>query len=396
MQRALKNTSYRLAVPALSAVLLLAAAAHSERACAQAMTPAYVSNPTDSVPMRWRNYALTSITPRFSWAPQTPVAALPQVTDALTQGVSVGLALDSLAIEPSAWLTVSAASSIVDHRVPVLVSTAPMRDLELPSVGLQRYLIAPSYVQSWGERGVLGVTAILAHQRFATLGMGASTGDPTTLQSRLSGENSYGAGMRFDVGHGLGKRVQWNAGYQSRVSMDAFNGYRGMYSEPGKFDMPASASLGLSYALTSALSFDVGVERIMYSGVTPFTSATLPTRFLALLGSGVSPVFAWQDLNVYSAGWTLRDAALGNLELRYTTRQQPLPTSSLLQQALGVNSSANSVALGYSRATGRNSLFNLITSYSNSPYFLGAPSYRTHTDFSGDFFEVEARWALGF
>src|SRR4029079_15261622 len=103
---------------------------------------------------------------------------------------------------------------------------------------------------------------------------------------------------------------------------------------PGPFDIPASANLGLGLAITKEFQLTVGVERVMYSQVAPFTSSTLPSRFLALLSSSASAVCAWRDLYAYSIGGLWYDPEFGALSVRYSTREQPLPTSPLLQQAL--------------------------------------------------------------
>ena len=268
---------------------------------------------------------------------------------------------------------------------------------ELPRFGLQRTIVAPSYIRNWGANGSVGVTAVLAYQRFATIGLGeVSMREDALLWPAMVGESSYGGGLRVDAGNRLGERLSFNVAYQSRVNMDAFNSYRGVYSDPGQFDIPASASFGLSYALTPTLAFDIGAQRVMYSEVTPFTNPAFPRRFLALLGTGASPEFAWQDLDVYSAGWTFTKAALGSVELRYTTRQQPEPTSAVLRSALDADPADHTIALGYARETGRLGRLSVQAVYSSAPYFLGVPSYRARNGTTGDNVEFEALWAMRF
>ncbi len=349
-----------------------------------------------TVPEHWRSYALVSITPDFAWAAR-PVASPPQVTDMPLDNVSLAFALRFVGQDPSAYFALSMAQRVVDDRVNVLSMPQAEVVAELPRIGLQRTIVAPSYIRNWGANGTFGLTAVLAYQRFATVGFGEmSMREVAEMWPAMVGETAYGGGMRVDTGNRLGERLSWNVAYQSRVNMDAFNSYRGVYSDPGQFDIPASASVGISYALTPALAFDVGVQRVMYSEVTPFTNAALPRRFLALLGSGASPEFAWQDLDIYSAGWTFSNAAFGNVELRYSTRQQPAPTSALLRSALDADPADHTVALGYSRATGRHAHLSMQAVYSSAPYFLGVPSYRARTSTKGDNVEFEALWALRF
>jgi hypothetical protein len=270
---------------------------------------------------------------------------------------------------------------------------------------LQRYILSPTYVQPWGENSAFGVSAIFAYQRFASFGLGldnkpVQSGSVTPVMSfeyRNSQLGSYGTGLRVDFNSALTDRVSWQVGYQSRVNMDAFNNYRGVYSEPGSFDIPASANIGLGYAISSDLRFDIGAERVMYSQIAPFTSAALPTRFLVLLGSSISPTFAWQDADVYSVGWTWRDANESLWSLHYSTREQPLPTSRLLQSALDSYLASHNIEFGFAHLFGHASSLRIEATYAPSELVLGLPtsnSLRSNSD--GHEVEYQALWTTRF
>jgi hypothetical protein len=281
---------------------------------------------------------------------------------------------------------------------PTLLPNSTATTLGVPQSGVERTVVTPSLVQQWDDGSTAKLSAVLAYQRFASLGLGVSPLQNETLPPTWAdaGNTSYGAGARLDLGGPLSDRLHWGVAYQSRVGMDAFTNYRGVFSDPGDFDIPANASVALSYALTPTFGVDVGVQRVMYSAITPFTSPSLPTRFLALLGDGASPVFAWRDLTVYSVGWTLRDSDIGNLEVRYTTRQQPVPTSALLEHALAPDTANDTVSLGWSRALGDNSHMSFAASYASSPYLLMIPSYRSHDNSTASQVEFEALWSVRF
>jgi hypothetical protein len=151
----------------------------------------------------------------------------------------------------------------------------------------------------------------------------------------------------------------------------------------------------LSYSLTPELSIDAGVQRVQYSAIRPFTSSNLPTRFLALLGDSSSPVFAWRDLDVYSLGWTLRDQGIGSLQMRYTTRQQPVPTSRLLENALSSATANGMFSLAWGRPFGDASV-SFSASYATSPYYLLMPTYVSRENSTASRFEFEALWSTRF
>jgi len=352
----------------------------------------------------WRDYALANLTLDFSWARDTaaPITA-PSLFDRGIAHVAQPASHFAGAGAAAAALSVTLTRSKTAD-TPLLAANEPTL-LQDYSPGLQRYILSPTYVQPWGENSSFGVSAIFAYQRFASFGLGLDnkptpSGSVTPVMSfeyRNSELASYGSGMRVDFNSAFTDRLSWQVGYQTRVNMDAFNNYRGVYSEPGSFDIPASANIGLGYAVSPDLKFDVGAERVMYSQITPFTSAALPTRFLVLLGSSISPTFAWQDVDVYSIGWTWRDTSDSVWSLHYNTREQPLPTSRLLQSALEPYLASHNIEFGFAHLFGRASSLRVEATYAPSEFLLGLPtdnSLRSNGD--GNQVEYQALWTTRF
>lgn len=346
-----------------------------------------------ALPSRWRDYALASITPQFSWAlPPQPVV-VPDVLENYSSDLSHASLFETRAGTHS-HITVSIATGSVSDS-PGAFDVRYAHLAGMPNYGLQRTVVAPALSTAWGEHGNVQLTGVLAYQRFASLGLGTQSEGFRPLPTWLT-DSSYGAGARVDVSNVLSERLGWTIGVQTRVNMAPFNNYQGVFGDKGDFDIPASASASLSYALTPGFALDAGVQRIQYSAITPFTSSNLPTRFLALLGNSSSPVFAWQDLDVYSLGWTLMDADIGNLQMRYTTRQQPMPTSKLLENALAAESANEIFSLGWSRGFGQSTNLSFSASYASSPYFLLMPTYVPRDDATASRFEFEALWSTRF
>jgi hypothetical protein len=376
-------------LPALFFVHATLAAPMRDRAPAAAPTSG------ESVLGRWRDYALSSITPQFSWA--IPVSnAAPGVLDRYGERIDMP-SLFSMGNNGATRVSISIASGLVGD-TPTAMPSAVSSNLGVPQSGVERTIVTPSLTQQFENGTTAKLSAVLAYQRFASMGLGVSSmqSEITPPTWAANGNTSYGAGARVDFGGPLAERFHWGVAYQSRVGMDSFPNYRGVYSDPGDFDIPASASAAIGYALTPEFGMDIGVQRVMYSAITPFTSPSLPTRFLALLGDGASPIFRWQDLTVYSVGWTLRDADTGNVELRYTTRQQPLPSSALLAHALAPQTANDMVSLAWSRPFGDTSRIGFAASYASSPYLLMMPVYRAHGDANAGQLEFETMWSVRF
>jgi len=348
----------------------------------------------------WRDYALASLKPDFSWASEgdAPVRAPSLFERGRSRVPPPASHFNGSAVDSGPFHVAMLSSKVSDTPLYVAAgSTGLLRDY---SPGLQRYIVAPSISQRVGDLGAVSVSAIFAYQHFTDFAQTAPNWavinyfDSATPLAQRTTESSSGAGLRLDYSSALTERVTWQVGVQSRVNMDAFSNYRGVFAEPGTFDIPASTNLGLGLAVTPQLRLDVGVERVMYSQVAPFTSSALPGRFLALLTSGRSPEFAWQDLDVYSVGATWRDAEAGDFSLIYSTRQQPLPTSALLQQALPTISPRN-IEFGYTHSVGSNSALRFIAGYVPNEYIIGIPqSYSLST--GGNQFQWEALWMTNF
>ncbi|MBN8726822.1 MAG: hypothetical protein J0H15_03860 [Xanthomonadales bacterium] len=378
---------------ALPFSLAMAASPAASRDAALAAQQGFQALAESSSLARWHDYALASITPRFSWALRPEAVQAPAVLDSYSGRLAHAPRLDLPTFVPTS-LSISIDTATVAETPTALPDrTGEVTRMQQP--GLQRTVITPTLSRDFGEHGRLRLTGVLAYQRFASLELGtASTG--WAVRPAWVGDSGYGAGARIELGDALGERWRWNVGYQSRVAMGSFANYRGVLAEPGRFDIPASASATLSYALTPGFSLNLGVQRIMFSSITPFTSENLPRRFLALLGDSSSPAFAWQDLDVYSAGWSWQTAQAGAFDLRYTTRQQPLPTSRLLERALSGGIADRVTELGWSRDFGTATHVALAARYANSPYYLMMPTWQSVPGAMAGRFEFEALWLTRF
>jgi len=350
----------------------------------------------------WRDYALADLTPDFSWADhRNPAASAPTLFDrGRGRFAAPASRFNAGAInEPQPLQVAYLHTKVAD--TPLSVAGDASGVLQELTPGLQRNVIAPSLTQRWGDHSALTISAIFAYQRFAGIGMGADaaptqdTFGMTPFQYREN-STSYGAGMRVDFNSAITQDWSWQAGYQTRVNMDAFNNYRGLHSEPGSFDIPASVNLGLGWSATPDLKFDLDYERVMYSQIAPFTSNALPTPFLVLLGSAISPAFQWQDLDVYSLGASLRDQSNGTWSLRYATREQPLPTSPLLQLVLQPYVSGHDVEFGYTHLFGLNSSLHLAATYAPTQFVLGLPASYNLRQPNGNQLEYELTWTTRF
>jgi len=266
----------------------------------------------------------------------------------------------------------------------------------------ERQYFSPGIEHEFGEGSILGVSAVVAYQRYsaASLGLFAAS-EPGGDFGLYSGyqpyqDSGYGTGVRLAVRQEVFDGLQLDAGFQSRIDMEEFAAYRGVYSQPADLDIPARARVGVSFQASERSWLNVAVERVMYSDINAFPSRYLPNRFLSLLGDSTSPSFAWEDLTVYTVGYTWTDGADQQWHIDLSTRTQPDPTSRLLSDALAGELANSAMTLGYSRRTGERSRLNLNAAYAPSEYAFGGSVLGITTEELDQRFEVEAMWTLSF
>ncbi len=352
----------------------------------------------------WRDFARRSLTPDYSW---NDAPAAQQLAPTL-RGTAFGSARGTDRVVYLLQGTSSLHRNLslgFDHVQGSGAGAGATTSLHEPGLStrlspLRSTLLDATYEQDVGTRGRIGISALMAQQQYATPGFGVLPGfrSAEALDARtVQGETSSGHGARLDYLVPVGERFTWHAMVQSRLEMNTLESVHGIYAEPGDFDLPARLGAKLEWQANANLSLAMGLERVYYSDITPFTSPALPARLLSLMADGSAPAFTWQDLTVYSAEGRLADRWQGEWSLRYSTRQQPSPTAALYRQALEPEYTNTNLALGYQRGLSHWGQILLNVSYAPSMAFLGpGPAFASRTYNRGAITEFEAAWILPF
>jgi hypothetical protein len=321
---------------------------------------------------RWRDYALSGVTPDFSWADHAETKSQPpSVLDNLASNSAVSsstIVWHNDATRTDLRIGVSGDNLPEDRAF----SSSSVRGTLLPesASSAHRDLISPTLEQRWGNQGIWGVSGILAYQRHTSLGFGIY---------EMRGENTYGSsaaaygtGLGLSVANALNESLRWSAGFRSKIAVDDYNRSMGVYVQPGVYDIPSSYRLGLAYTVSTRQTLDLRAERIQYSATTPFVGFAPPSRVGAGGDGTANSIYAQRDLTVYSLGWTWHGAELGDWQLRYSTREQPLPASDALYHALKYRLSNYSLALSFGKMIGKYSELRVAASYAPTEYIFGA------------------------
>lgn len=341
----------------------------------------------------WRDYARAAMTPTYAWA-ESEDAQAPDSRDVVASALVETVRAEFRSALLHERVEVQFAQSRGNDLVAANLTSLSLLDEAAP--GLSRQIAGLQVAHQFDSGARFGAGVVVAEQQFAAFGLGSEQIDDADRMRLAGNESASAAGVRLNYAQPFGGQVSLHAALQSRIDMQAFQSYRGVFGDPGDFDMPAEAEVSARVAVSPTLGMTVGVQHMLYSELNAFSSYALPERFLSLLGDGTSPVFAWRDLTIYNVAF---DYALGRssrIDLQYSTQQQPEPSSALLYEALREEFTDRNVAIGITRRFDRAGELRLAASHAPVEYFLGNTSALGRGDASGDQFEFEARWRVDF
>ncbi|MDP1900567.1 MAG: outer membrane protein transport protein [Rubrivivax sp.] len=187
-------------------------------------------------------------------------------------------------------------------------------------VDLMQLIIAPTASYKISEAHSIGISPLLGYQRFKveglqafdeTLNMGFG---PFTFTSSQGNTTNRG----YDGATGFGVRVGWmgkisdtvtlGAAYSSKIRMDKFEKYKGLFAEQGGFDIPENYNFGIAVKAMPTLMVAFDVQQINYSKVASIangvanTLLSLPPVAPNRLGDANGSGFNWRDQTVYKLG----------------------------------------------------------------------------------------------
>ncbi|MCL7751305.1 outer membrane protein transport protein [Guyparkeria hydrothermalis] len=233
-------------------------------------------------------------------------------------------------------------------------------------VNLEQMFIAPTYARSFMEGKLsLGVTPMIVRQKFKANGLGNFAGFSTNGDDGLTGNGhdvSWGYGGKIGITYKPMDMLTLGASYQSKMEMDEFDDYDGLFAEGGDFDIPSTWTVGLAADVTDAVTVTFDYQRINYTDVKAIANPSvefLNECFGARLMGGDSPKclggangagFGWDDINVYKLG--VQWQATPQLQLRagWNRGDNPIDSADVLFNTIAPGVVENHYTAGFSYA----------------------------------------------
>jgi long-chain fatty acid transport protein len=198
----------------------------------------------------------------------------------------------------------------------ILVSDSNKRPDTL-HFSLKQDVFAPVVAFRVGEKSSIGFAPLFVSQRLNVQGLGAFITENWTrypLNVTNNGtEESSGVGYRLGFMSRLHDRVMFGATFSPKISMAAFNDYKGLFTGNAEFDVPMNYSVGLSIVANPATMLFIDYQHIEYSKIKllhiPSTVFSKPPGPDVRFGDDNGPGFGWKNVRIWKFGleWRLRE-----------------------------------------------------------------------------------------
>ena len=240
-----------------------------------------------------------------------------------------------------------------------------------------------TYARKVTEQVSLGITGIYAFARFKATGLGAFgaqgfSNDPANLTNN-GYDTAGGFGVKVGITGDINDMFSLGASYQSKINMDEFDKYKGLFAEEGDFDIPSTWSLGAKISPAAGHSILLDYQRIDYTDVAAISN---PVQNFFNPGCGMPPVrsgclggsngagFGWEDLNVYRIGYQY-DAGNWQARAGFSTNDQAIPESQTMFNIIAPGVVKNHWTAGFTTNVSKNSSLDFSFSYAPSVKITG-------------------------
>ena len=199
-------------------------------------------------------------------------------------------------------------------------------------VNLSQLIIAPTVSAKLNPDHSVGASLLLGYQRFRSYGLGMFQGLSSSQDhvTNKGDDDAWGAGVRLGWTGNITSNITLGASVSSKIYMQEFDRYKGLFAEQGDFDIPANFGVGIAVKVNPKTTIAFDVQRILYGDVpaianqgptaNQFYSALLEVLQTGAysgadrLGADDGWGFGWEDITVYKLGvnyaynnqWTFR------------------------------------------------------------------------------------------
>jgi len=229
-------------------------------------------------------------------------------------------------------------------------------------VDFMQLFIAPTLAYKFTPNHAFGISPIIGYQRFKAEGLQAF--------SAFSSSAANLTNQGYDAAWGYGARIGWlgqlsdtvsvGVAYSTKIYMQNFDKYKGLFAEQGGFDAPESYSVGIAFKATPSFTVLADYRRINYNDIpsvgNPSARVTNCTGVggtdpSVCLGGTNGAGFGWQNVNVYKLGFEYQSSGEMTWRAGYSHNNNPIGAQDVTFNILAPGVIEDHATLGFTYKT---------------------------------------------
>lgn len=253
-------------------------------------------------------------------------------------------------------------------------------------VDLMQLIIAPTFAYKVSDTASVGIAPLLGYQRFSATGLQAFAGfssDANNLTNK-GYDSATGFGVRVGGFAKLNNMVSVGAAYATKVNMDKFDKYKGLFAEQGDFDMPANWNVGLAFQISDAITLAVDYQHIAYSDVKSVGNPSSHAAIANSLGGADGRGFGWSDVDVFKLGIEYKMKPGMTLRAGYSHTDSPIQGRDVTFNILAPAVIEDHLSLGMTYAMDKDSDLTVSYTHAFENSLTAASLYETYAPGAGN------------
>lgn len=233
-------------------------------------------------------------------------------------------------------------------------------------VDLAQLFILPTWTRRVGAMHAVGISPVVVWQRFEGKGVASFadfSADPVALSDNGT-DDSFGYGLQVGWQGELGPTLRAGLSWRSRIRMDEFDRYRGLFAEQGGFDIPQMINAGIAWSGLEHHWLLLDLQHIRYSEINSVGTPLLPNLATTRLGDDDGAGFGWDDMTVVKLGWQWQQDGRQAWRAGVSYGAQPIPSSEVLFNILAPGVQEWHFTGGFSRRLRNGALLSGMAFYS--------------------------------
>lgn len=201
-------------------------------------------------------------------------------------------------------------------------------------VNLEQLFIAPTWSWEFTEGHAIGVSPLIAYQRFEAKGLQAFgdrgfSSNPNALTNNGT-DDAWGYGLQIGWQGQITDTLRAGLSWRTILEMGEFSKYEGLFAEQGGFDIPQMFNAGIAWSGIQGHWLLLDIQHIRYSEINSIGNPMLPNLMQARLGDDQGAGFGWDDMTIVKLGWQWQQSQEQTWRAGVSYGEQPIPDEEVL------------------------------------------------------------------